>query len=227
MQGGVNAETPAVLGLGPRLVTRSQAFVLRPVRASLGGLRELDTITLVRAQRGDRKAMTSAVQMYQDRIYAVVSRVLAGRPELRDDVAQDALVKIVRALPRFDPNGPARLSTWMITIATRTCIDALRVRVVSTATSGQTLSEPEGCEPVSEAPDPERQVAARELGAHVGAAMAKLPADQRAALVLRAYHDFDYPEIAETLEISVGTVKSRIGRAREALRKATAEVRHD
>lgn len=172
---------------------------------------ELDDQVLARAQSGEPAAQRALVDRYQRRVHALVGRMLAGRPTLVEDIAQEAFMKIFLGLPRFDPRRGALLSTWMLTVTTRVCLDALR----------------RNPRPAEEVPpslagdsDPEGETARRQLGQRVEAAMARLPEDMRAVLVLRAYHDFDYQEIAATLSLEVGTVKSRLGRARLALREA-------
>src|SRR5437764_613711 len=89
---------------------------------------ELDEITLGRARRGDSSALSALIRHYQRPVYALVARLLVGRPAARDDVAQEAFIRVCRGLPRFDTRGPARLSTWILTIATRTCLNAIRDR---------------------------------------------------------------------------------------------------
>jgi RNA polymerase sigma-70 factor (ECF subfamily) len=178
---------------------------------------ELDELTLARARRGDRAALAALVDRYGRQVYALVGRIMLARPDLVDDLAQDALVRVIQGLPRFEPEGPARLSTWILTIATRVCLDALRRR------RGRELGEAALAALPSRAASPEQSADQRELARRVLAAMAVLPADQRAVLVLRAYHDLDYEEIAQALGVEEGTVKSRLGRARAALREACAK----
>jgi RNA polymerase sigma-70 factor, ECF subfamily len=172
--------------------------------------REVDDLTLARAQRGERAAQAQLVKHYARPVCALAGRMMASYPALADDVAQDALVKVLQGLHRFDPSGRARLSTWILTLTTRVCIDALRRQ----RPSRSLLEEPTGVG------DPERAAGQRHLASRVVAAMASLPSDQRAVLVLRAYHDFDYGEIAAALDLEEGTVKSRLARAREALRRS-------
>lgn len=184
---------------------------------------ELDELTVARARRGDREALGALARWCGPRVHALAARMMVGRgADAADDVAQETLVKVVRGIGRFDPRGAAKLSTWVLTIATRTCIDALRRRRVTAKEIGI------GFEIEHDAPDdgplPDERVAQRDLARRVRRAMADLPADQRAALVLRAYHDCDYPEIAASLGVEVGTVKSRLSRARAALRLAVADV---
>lgn len=176
---------------------------------------EIDDVTLGRARRGEAAALGAVVKHYEHAVYALCGRILARRPDRIDDLAQESFIRVLRGLPRFDPVGPARLSTWILTIATRACLNDLR----------DTRSEDPLPETVADAgprADPERSTAERQLGRRVEAAMALLLPDMRAVLVLRAYHDFDYPEIADALGLEIGTVKSRLARARVALREALA-----
>jgi RNA polymerase sigma-70 factor (ECF subfamily) len=178
---------------------------------------EIDQLTLARARRGDSAALGVLVQHYQRPVYALVGRLLFGRSVDRvDDVAQDAFMRVCRGLPRFDPDGPARLSTWILTIATRTCLNHLRDNY-------REEPRPSPADGSAAEDDPEQTAADRERRRRVESAMRGLPADLRAVLVLRGYHDFDYDEIAQALGIEVGTVKSRLGRARAALRTALGE----
>jgi RNA polymerase sigma-70 factor, ECF subfamily len=173
---------------------------------------ELDALTLARARRGDASALSALVRHYERRVFALVSRLLCGRRHLAvEDVAQEAFVRIVRGIHRYDPAGPAQLSTWILTIATRTCLNSLRSRPRE-----EPAAEPP--ERPGTAASPEELTLDREREERVTAAMAALPEDMRAVLVLRAFHDLDYPEIAAALELEVGTVKSRLSRARAALR---------
>lgn len=176
---------------------------------------ELDELSLSRARRGDRKARAALIECYGARVHALVARMLVGDPAAADDVCQDALVKVILGLSRFDPVGPARLSTWILTVATRVCIDHLRRPRIGTS-APEELTAPD---------DPERTAARHELARRVERAMSDLAPEQRAVLILRAYHDLDYDEIARALGIEVGTVKSRLSRARGALRRAVRESR--
>src|SRR5262252_7490429 len=92
--------------------------------------REIDDVTLARAQRGEAAAWRSLVEHYQRPVFALLSRMLApsGRATLVEDLAQETFLRAFRALPAFDHAGRARLSTWILTIATRLGIDELRRR---------------------------------------------------------------------------------------------------
>lgn len=173
---------------------------------------EIDELTLHRARRRDPAALRRLIEIYRRPVGALLHRMLAGHEAEVEDVAQETFVRIVKAIDRFDPDGPAKPSTWILTIATRTAID--RLRKVRPDNDGDVVSL------VSQAPSPEARAAAKSMKAKVELEMASLPADARAALVLRAYHDLDYDEIAQIQAVEVGTVKSRIARARTALRRA-------
>ena len=176
--------------------------------------RELDDVTLARAQRGEAAACKALVAQYQRPVFALLSRMLSpsGRIALVEDLAQETFLRAFRALPAFDRAGRARLSTWILTIATRLCIDELRK---------QTATEP--IEKAREIAAPQRSDARLEARA-IARAVAQLAPEYRAAFLLRELHDLEYDEIARALGIDLGTVKSRLSRARAALREALAEV---
>jgi RNA polymerase sigma-70 factor, ECF subfamily len=179
---------------------------------------ELDELTLTRAQRGEPAACTALVRRYQRAVFAVVSRMLApsGRRAAVEDVAQETFLRVFRALPRFDKRGGAKLSSWILTIATRVALNELRRRPAT----GESLEDAA----LAVAP------AAVELGALrrvVERAVAALQPEYRAAFLLREFHDLPYDEIARALDVDVGTVKSRLSRARAALKTALAEVHHE
>jgi RNA polymerase sigma-70 factor (ECF subfamily) len=182
---------------------------------STGEYGEIDDLTLARARAGDDAARTALVDRYQRRLYALVARLMVTRPDLIDDLAQESFLKVLRALPDFDPAGPARLSSWVLTIATRTCLDALKARRPPAEDIPASLASTS---------NPEHETAQRQVGRRVAEAMARLPEEMRAVVILRAYHDFDYDEIAAALGVELGTVKSRLGRARVALREALGET---
>ena len=170
----------------------------------------LDELTLRRAQRGDEAAWRALIERHQTAVHAVIWRMLAGRQVHRaEDLVQETFVRVLRALPGFDPAGPATLTTWILTIATRLVLNELRRPEHAALTE-----EPAGARSDRADAGAER----RWLAAVIQAAVAALPDNQRAVFVLREYHDLDYSEIAAALELDLGTVKSRLARARGALR---------
>jgi RNA polymerase sigma-70 factor (ECF subfamily) len=159
------------------------------------------------AQSGDRAALDTLLRRHLDLIHAVCAR-LAGNPADAADATQEALIAIVRGLPRFDLRAAPR--TWMYRVATNACLDELRRR---------------GRRPrlglddaLAERPDPappvDRSVTDRLT---LDEALARLSEEFRVAVVLRDVHGLDYAQIAEVLQIPIGTVRSRIARGRKAL----------
>lgn len=185
---------------------------------------ELDPDALAAAQRGERWARRALVETYQGRVHALAFRMLAGagrrdQAEDAEDLVQDAFLRVFGALPRFSPGGPARLSTWILGITARAVIDELRRRRPPAAAALGPDELPGG-----ERPDVRSEQ--RGVGRAIEQAVASLSPEVRAAFVLRAYHDLDYGEIAQTLEVGVGTVKSRLWRARAALQQHLHDL-HD
>jgi RNA polymerase sigma-70 factor, ECF subfamily len=185
-------------------------------------LAELDELTVARAQRGSTRARRILVERYQRPVLALVSRMLRGYGDsgLVEDVAQETFLRVFRALPGFDRNGPARLSTWILTIASHRTIDELRRRRLELRSLDAAGQEPEGDARADEST--ERRMLARLIDRAVG----DLAPEYKAAFVLREYHGLEYSEIAAALEIDLGTVKSRLNRARRRLRDALVEVYH-
>ena len=173
---------------------------------------DVDELTLRRARRGDERAWRELVERYQRPIHALVWRLLSGRAAHRvPDLVQETFVRVLRALDDFDPSGPATLSTWMLTIATRLSLNELRrIQPVRIDLEDAQLAAADRTDAGAER---------ARLGDAIARAMAKLPDAQRAILVLRELHDLDHDELAAILEIEPGTVKSRLSRARAALRE--------
>jgi RNA polymerase sigma-70 factor (ECF subfamily) len=176
---------------------------------------EIDEQTRRLAADGDRGASRALVETYQRRVFALVSRTLAGRgPATIEDVAQDTFLQVFRRIGSFDAGGTAKLSTWILAIAARRAIDELRKQ------RPVLLAE---LERTSDAHGDDRAIR-KELIAAIEGALAELSPELRAAFVLREYHGLDYAEIARSLSIDLGTVKSRLSRARAALRERLAAI---
>ena len=146
------------------------------------------------------------LRRHAERISGICRR-LAGNDADAADATQEALIAVVRGLPRFD--GRSAFSTWAYRVATNACLDELRRR--------RRRPEPTDLDDLSHletAPSPEEAAADR---LDIDAALARLPLDFRAAVVLRDLSGLDYAEIADVLDIPVGTVRSRIARGRAAL----------
>jgi RNA polymerase sigma-70 factor, ECF subfamily len=188
-----------------------------PVRSQL---REVEDLVLLRAQQGDAAACRALVQTHQRRVSGQLRAMLTpvGRGGLVEDLAQETFLRAFRALPRFRGDGRASLSTWLVTIATRVALNELRRRPPHT----ECLDTVTESVRTGEAAVVERHAFAQAIER----AIADLPPAYRGAFLLRELHGLDYGEIAEVLEVDVGTVKSRLSRARAKLRLALAEV-HD
>jgi RNA polymerase sigma-70 factor, ECF subfamily len=183
---------------------------LQPTADAPGASGELDEITLARAQKGERVAWAKLVAHHQGAVFALISRILGRRrgSEAHQDLAQETFLRVFRALPTFERRGPARLSTWILTIASRLAISELRRRPV------EYLLPVDVADPA--VPD-DGGAARRVLARALEKAMGELAAPYRAAFLLRELHDLSHEEIARALDIPVGTVKSRLSRARQGL----------
>lgn len=173
---------------------------------------DVDDATLDRARRGDVDAFRAIVTCFQQAVFAYLWRMLGARGDrgLVEDLVQDTFVRVHRGLRRFDPAGRGTLKTWIFTIATRTALNELR----------RTRPPTHGLAAAAHVADGGRDA---RLAVIVADALARMTPDHRAVLVLREYHELDYAEIAAVLGIDLGTVRSRLSRAREALRQALAE----
>ena len=168
------------------------------------------------AQAGDRAAMDALLRRHYDRIFALCRRV-TGSDADGADAAQEALIAIVRGLPRFD--GRARFSTWVYRVATNVCLDELRRQRRRPVPGLGDADEAAAADPIDDVPLLEDRVGDR---IDIDAALATLPPDFRAAVVLRDVCQLDYAEISQVLGIPPGTVRSRITRGRAAAAAALA-----
>jgi RNA polymerase sigma-70 factor, ECF subfamily len=164
---------------------------------------------LDRARVGDHEAFAAVVRLYERRLRGIAFRVLGDRDRM-DDALQEAYVRAFRALPRF--RGDARIGTWLFRITYNACLDEL-------AKTRKTAHLPldELVEQASEDPELERSLDARR---DLASAFGSLSSDERAAVFLVDVEGFDYAAASKVLEVPVGTVASRLNRARKALRTA-------
>ena len=177
---------------------------------------DLETIELARA--GDLDAYRRFVKNYERPIHHTIFRLVGTRFRSEvEDIAQDIFIKLFRALPQFDPARGTRLSSWVFTFVKNYCFDVLKRRrlpVVSmdAGEDGGTIPLP------SRARSPRDELSGREIQDLIARAVDLLPREQKLAFVLREYEGLAYAEIAEISCCSEGTIKSRIHRAKEALR---------
>lgn len=167
------------------------------------------------AQEGDHEAFRRFVEMHMRAVYAIAYRFM-GNHDDADDVAQETFVRAWQAVERYD----ARYSpyTWLRTIATRLAVNELEKRRRRQTEGGERFEVAAETHRAA-TPGPAEELEAREASGRVERALASLPDDYRAALVLRTYEELSYEEIARALGIPIGTVMSRIHRARRMLRE--------
>jgi RNA polymerase sigma-70 factor, ECF subfamily len=178
-----------------------------------GGGEASDEVLAAAANAGDRGALEVLLARHLDRVHAICRRV-TGHPEDALDATQEALIAVTRGLHRYD--GRSLFTTWLYRVATNAALDELRRRkrrpepaeLVEDRPLGGTAGSATASSPVESA------VAAR---LDVDAALAGLSPEFRAAVVLRDLCDLDYAEIAEVLDVPIGTVRSRIARGRAAI----------
>jgi RNA polymerase sigma-70 factor (ECF subfamily) len=173
---------------------------------------EVAAAVLARARAGDQRAFTEVVRHYDHRLRALAYRLLGDRAAM-DDALQEAYVKAFRALPAFRED--AGLGTWLYQITYRACVDLQRREGRHQAAP----LEESGATPTSSS-DPAATATAR---TDLGRALAALPLDQRAAVLLVDAEGLDYDAAATVLGVAPGTIASRLSRGRAALRAALAE----
>lgn len=177
-----------------------------------------------RVQKGDKGAFDLLVLKYQHKIVNLIMRYVRD-PELALDIAQEAFIKAYRALPRF--RGDSAFYTWMYRIAVNTAKNYLAAQRRRPANVELDLQDPEQYDlhaKLRETDTPEGIALSNELRETVERAIAALPEDLRTAIILRELEGMSYEEIAQTMECPVGTVRSRIFRARDAIGKKVGSM---
>ncbi|MGH7324780.1 MAG: RNA polymerase sigma factor [Candidatus Rokuibacteriota bacterium] len=174
---------------------------------------------LERLQAGDPRAFEDLVTAYQHRVFAVAYRMLGSRAEA-EEAAQEVFLRVHRAIAEF--RGDAKLSTWMYAITSRHCLNRL-------ASGAQRLARASAAEDVlADVPSPEQDAAdaleRREVVVALHRAIAELPEERRIVVVLRDLEGLSYEEIAEVLDVTLGTVRSRLHRARLELKEKLEKV---
>jgi RNA polymerase sigma-70 factor, ECF subfamily len=184
-----------------------------------------DLSLVQRVQRGDKGAFDVLVLKYQHKVVKLVMRYVRN-PAEAEDIAQDAFIKAYRALPQF--RGDSAFYTWLYRIAINTAKNAVVARDRNPVdfdldmTNNDESYEMQGR--LKDSETPEALVLTDEIRTTVNAAIANLPDDLRTAIVLRELEGLSYEEIAATMDCPVGTVRSRIFRAREAIDSRLREV---
>jgi len=181
--------------------------------------RSIDQQLVVRVQNGDKTAFDLLVRKYQHRIAKLVSRYVSDRAEV-EDVTQEAFIKAFRAIKGF--RGESAFYTWLYRIAINTAKNYLVAqgrRLPSTDLEVEEAEASEVSSTLRDAATPERQLLADEIARTVERVLVALPEDLRTAVTLREIDGLSYEEIAEIMDCPIGTVRSRIFRAREAIDK--------
>ncbi|MFC1684661.1 RNA polymerase sigma factor RpoE [Pseudomonadota bacterium] len=181
------------------------------------GAREVDQELVTRVQRGDKKAFDLLVLKYQQKVANLVSRYIRD-PSETQDVTQEAFIKAYRALPRF--RGESAFYTWLYRIAINTAKNFIVAQGRRPPGSGVDVEVAEQLDVgvrLKETATPENYLMEQEIAETVSQAINDLPEDLRTAITLRELEGLSYEEIARAMSCPIGTVRSRIFRAREAI----------
>lgn len=181
-------------------------------------MHEQEEIWVREARAGSKHAFGRLVEAYQRPVYNLTYRML-GNAQEAEDAAQETFLRAYSRLKQFDPNH--KFSTWIFSIANHHCIDRLRKRHGGSVSIDdnpvlQNLEE--------ETPQPEENVLDAEESAQLQVLLNRLDPDYRMPLILRYWEDYSYEQIAETLELTVPAVKSRLFRARKQIAELYREV---
>jgi RNA polymerase sigma-70 factor, ECF subfamily len=180
--------------------------------------RDIDQQLVERVQRGDKAAFNLLVVKYQRKIFRLLSRLIRDQAEI-EDVAQEAFIKAYRALPNF--RGESAFYTWLYRIAINTAKNHLvsqgRRAPTSTPSDVEDAETFDDGDHLRDLNTPDSMLVTKQVGEAVNRAIDQLPEDLRTAIVLRELEGLSYEEIAESMQCPIGTVRSRIFRAREAI----------
>jgi RNA polymerase sigma-70 factor (ECF subfamily) len=178
-----------------------------------------DAALVRKAQQGDMDAFEDLVRRYQHRIYAVCRR-LTGAHQSADDLAQETFIKAYLALARFDAQWP--LYPWLRKIAVNSGLNYLKTRGRERPIEDGSLGD-RRAPAAARSDDPEERLERAEFQARLDWAVESLPADQKSVFVLRFHESLSYEEISRTLDLPLGTVMSRLNRARQKLKDLLAD----
>ncbi len=180
--------------------------------------REIDQQLVERAQRGDKQAFEMLVAKYQRKLWRLLSRFIRDPAEV-EDVAQESFIKAYRALPSF--RGDSAFYTWLYRIGINTAKNYLvamgRRAPTTTGFDSEEAESFENGEQLRDINTPESMLMSKQIAATVNETMAELPEELRTAITLREIEGLSYEEIAGIMNCPIGTVRSRIFRAREAI----------
>jgi RNA polymerase sigma-70 factor (ECF subfamily) len=198
-----------------------------PPTDDLDSLPDADVVRL--AQEGRERAFRELVRRYERPVFSLVYRMVRDR-ETAEDLAQDAFIKVLNHIDRYSPEF--KFSSWIFKIANNVAIDHLRRRRIDTISMDGSPHAASAAEVdassfdlAAEQESALDELAAKELGSAIEAAIGRLRPEYRACIMLRHVEGRSYEEIASTLDLPLGTVKTYIHRARHELRCALADIR--
>ena len=180
--------------------------------------RDIDQLLVERVQQGDKKAFELLVIKYQRKLLRLVSRLVRDQAEA-EDVVQEAFIKAYRAIPQF--RGDSAFYTWLYRIGINTAKNYLvtqgRRAPTSTDSNAEEAETFDDADSLRDINTPESMLATKQIANTVNQAMAALPEELKTAITLREIEGLSYDEISEVMDCPIGTVRSRIFRAREAI----------
>lgn len=180
--------------------------------------RDIDAALVARVQQGDKKAFDLLVLKYQRKIIRLLSRMIRDQNEI-EDVAQEAFIKAYKALPQF--RGDSAFYTWLYRIAINTARNWLSQNSRRPSSPNMNVSENDETfseiDNLTDSHTPEAEMVSREIAASVNQTIESLPEELRQAIVMREIDGMSYEDIALAMSCPIGTVRSRIFRAREAI----------
>ncbi|MGH7483938.1 MAG: sigma-70 family RNA polymerase sigma factor [Longimicrobiales bacterium] len=184
---------------------------------------------IARAREGSERAYRELIRRYERPVFSLIYRIVRDR-EKAEDLAQDTFIKVLNAIDRYNPEY--KFSSWIFKIAHNTALDDVRRKEIPTLSldgSPHITNEEEAAAraPVvaSHEPSPDALVEQNWLGGEIEAAIATLREDYRTAIVLRHVDDLPYEEIAQIMDVPLGTVKTYIHRGRKELRERLEHLR--
>jgi len=202
-----------------KLINNNKALEVSDGGQARMGEREIDQALVERVQQGDKKAFDILVLKYQHRIIKLVARFVRNGDEVQD-VAQESFIKAYRALKNF--RGDSAFYTWLYRIAINTAknylVSASR-RATTSAVDVQDAEQYDSGDWLREYATPEKELLAAEIKQVIYKAITDLPSDLKEAVTLREMEGLSYEEIADVMDCPIGTVRSRIFRARDAIDK--------
>ena len=175
-----------------------------------------EELLLEKARHGDQEAFGELVRLYEKKVYALTLR-MCKNPDDAAEAAQEAFLSAWQGLKFF--RGEASFSTWLYRLASNACVDLLRKEQRHKAAAGPSLNDADTyIEVADDAATPQELAERSELREQIEEGLQSLSPEHREVLILRELHQLSYDEIAQTLDLDTGTVKSRISRGRKALR---------